>query len=171
MTAAWKCFRAVTKGGGTNFLKSRNFNYRISVPDISQRGFNMCKNKKAISRSRSRYAHGARPDQQAGGVGILAFFAAWEVGGGVGGGAGGGWRWTCSVHQTSIKVSLWVMRAGSQGDQTAAPACQQARLMALRTGQEGTEGKHKGGRRNSEGGGAGRLNNTRLISIPPSLAG
>ena len=28
--------------------------------------------------------------------------------------------WTCSVHQTSIKVSVWVMRPGSQGDQTAA---------------------------------------------------
>lgn len=26
--------------------------------------------------------------------------------------------WTCSIHQTSIKVSVWVMRPDSQGDHT-----------------------------------------------------
>lgn len=45
--------------------------------------------------------------------------------------AGGGW--TCSVHQTSIKVSVWVMRAGSLGDQTAAlPASRTARWPSVR---------------------------------------
>lgn len=30
--------------------------------------------------------------------------------------------WTCCVHQTSIKVSVWIMRAGTRCDRTAPPA-------------------------------------------------